>query len=131
MADTAGISEGEFAGLRREYRRRWRVDLCVVDADGKILLGSPLCNERECQACEQARAFAIVEALRWGEPTVGACWRQRLLWAVPLMHNEKVVGGLVASVLRKEGVLGRTGQGASRHPPGVRGATGIRGATET
>jgi hypothetical protein len=29
---------------------------------------------------------------------VGFCARQRLLWAVPLMDNERVTGGIVASV---------------------------------
>jgi AraC-like DNA-binding protein len=102
MPQMIGISEGQFSSLRREYRRRWRVDLCVVDADGKIVMGSLSCSERECRACEQARAFAVAEALRWGEPTVGFCWRQRLLWAIPLMYNEKVIGGLVASVSEKK-----------------------------
>ena len=48
-----------------------------------------------------SRASAIQEALRWGEPTVGFCPGQRLLWAVPLMRNEQVVGGLVANVSEK------------------------------
>ena len=41
------------------------------------------------------RRQAIMEALRWGEPCLvldpGGC----LLWAVPLMNNEQVTGGLV------------------------------------
>lgn len=98
MPQATGISEGQFARLRREYRRHWQVDLCAVDADGRVMLGGTSCSQRECRACEQARAFAVAEALRWGEPTVGFCWRQRLLWAVPLMQNEQVVGGLVASI---------------------------------
>jgi len=98
MPTAIGISENLFARLARGYRRRWPVSLYAVDAEGRIVLGRPPCPERDCQPCEQARAFAIREALRWGEPTVGFCARQRLLWAVPLMDNERVTGGIVASV---------------------------------
>lgn len=96
-----GISENLFARLAREYRRRWPVELHAIDAEGRVVFGRRSCPDRDRQACEQARAFAVREALRWGEPTVGFCSRQRLLWAVPLMDNERVTGGIVASVPEK------------------------------
>ncbi len=101
MQPDLGISESQFARLKRQYRQRWPVNLCAVDAQGRVVLGDPACPDRDCQACEQTRAFAIAEALRWGESTVGFCSRQRLLWAVPLMHNEQVTGALVANVPEK------------------------------
>jgi len=101
MSPDIGISEGQFIRLAREYRRRWGVSLCAVDAEGKIRLGKVSCSQGDCLTCCQARASAIREALRWGEPTVGFCRGQRLLWAVPLMRNEQVAGGLVANVSEK------------------------------
>jgi AraC-like DNA-binding protein len=101
MPASIGISENLFARLARQYRRRWPVSLYAIDAEGRVALGRPPCPDRDCQACEQSRAFALREALRWGEPTVGFCARQRLLWAVPLMDNERVTGGIVASVPEK------------------------------
>jgi AraC-like DNA-binding protein len=102
MTRETPIDPETFAALRREYcRRRKQVSLCATDAEGGILLGSPSCRRQGCPGCMQARAFAITEALRWGEPTVGFCDCQRLLWAVPLMMNERVSGGLVASAAEK------------------------------
>lgn len=98
MPGAIGVSENMFERLARQYRRRWPVSLYAVDAEGRVVLGRNQCPGRDGHPCEQARAFAIREALRWGEPTVGFCARQRLLWAVPLMHNERVTGGIVASV---------------------------------
>lgn len=40
--------------------------------------------------------MAVREALRWGEPSIEICPGQRLVWAVPLMHNEVVCGGILA-----------------------------------
>lgn len=97
-----GIAGDQFVRLRREYRRRWRVNLCAVDPDGRVCLGPGPCCEREGRECPAARAAAIQEALRWGEPTVGFCRGQRLLWAVPLMLNERVAGGLVANATERQ-----------------------------
>src|SRR5690242_944331 len=110
MSKDVGITEDQFAELAREYRRRWQVKVCAVSPEGQIVFGQPSCLGFDCRECEQAHVLAIDEALRWGEPTIGFCARQRLLWAVPLMRNEKVLGGLIASVPEKEVfVAGPTG----------------------
>ncbi|QQE12024.1 helix-turn-helix transcriptional regulator [Planctomycetota bacterium] len=41
-------------------------------------------------------AFNVQEGLRFGEPTVTYCPDKRLYWAVPIMQNSKVLGGIVA-----------------------------------
>lgn len=51
------------------------------------------------------RRQAILEALRWGEPCLLLDSAGCLLWAVPLMNNEQVTGGLVVegvALLRDE-----------------------------
>jgi AraC-like DNA-binding protein len=101
MPQDIGITEAQFTRLARQYRQRWRVSICAASPAGQIVFGKSACPRFDCRQCEQDRAFAIQEALRWGESTVGFCWRQQLLWAVPLMRNEQVLGGLIASVPEK------------------------------
>lgn len=43
-------------------------------------------------------AFAVEQALRFGEPTVSYGPAGRLYWAVPLMDNARCLGGLVAGL---------------------------------
>ena len=44
------------------------------------------------------RRLAIEESLRWGDPAVEPGPDGTLVWAVPLLHNARLVGGLIASV---------------------------------
>ena len=86
-----------FKDLRREYRRATGYALLCVDP-----LGGMVHDDRGCADCPRhpecaaARRQAVAEALRWGEPCVSACPADSVIWGVPLMHNEEVLGGLVA-----------------------------------
>ena len=60
-------------------------------------------SQRGRNACRRA----VGEALRWGQPTVEPCPPLRLVWAVPLMHNDALLGGLVAGVSESK-VFGRS-----------------------
>lgn len=62
-----------------------------------MILGRSTGKEADGEACNRARQHAMNESLRWGEPTVVPYMHDRLMWAVPLMHNARVLGGLVAS----------------------------------
>ena len=44
------------------------------------------------------RRLAIDEALRWGEPAVQPAPCETVVWAVPLLLNQKLYGGLVAGI---------------------------------
>ena len=84
-----------FTTLVAQYRRRWRAELCVVDAEGRITSATgPHAEPSQVQA----RKLVVEEALRWGEPIVMPGPGEMLLWAVPLMHNAELRGGLVASI---------------------------------
>lgn len=98
MADEIGILETQFDRLAAEYRRRCRVSICAVNTAGERVFGKTSCRIPDCPDCLQSHVRAIDEALRWGEPTIGFSTGQRLLWAVPLMRNEHLLGGLIASV---------------------------------
>ncbi len=96
-----GIGRAVWQRLARRYRARWGAGLYAVNAAGGLVFGRPGCRECDSPACREARQFAVREALRWGEPTVELCPGGRLIWAVPLMHNELLRGGLVASVTER------------------------------
>jgi hypothetical protein len=48
-----------------------------------------------------ARQLAIQEALRWGDPAFEMAPQQVILFAVPLMHNAALTGGLVAGITER------------------------------
>lgn len=104
------IDAKTFNRLAASYADRWQVGLCLVDADGHPLLGGGQCAQcRNDHECDEARAFAVNEGLRWGEPSIVQCPGHRLLWAVPLMHNAQVLGGLVASATEQQVLSGIDG----------------------
>lgn len=102
-----GIGRNEFEQLRRSYRRRFKVALCAVAGDGRIRFGTAPC--RNASRCAAAYRRAIREALRWGEPSVASCACEQFIWALPLMRNAKLLGGLVAGVSEGRLRSGRAG----------------------
>lgn len=90
------------AAAYRDIRKRWRQDrgateLVVCDPAGAAVQGCWPAGFPPATA-----AHAVGEALRWGEPCVvetGGVF----CWAVPLMVNAQVTGGLVALI--SEGAL--------------------------
>ncbi len=104
-----GVTREVFTRLAADYRRRWKIGLCVARPDGTIVLGDSGFREKDAAVCDTARRHAIAEALRWGEPTVVSYPHKRLLWAVPLMNNAEVLGGLIASASEKRVLPGDTG----------------------
>lgn len=84
-----------FDALAAGYRGTTGFDLAAVDPDGSFLRGggrAPSCVADE--KCRANRAQAVAEALRWGEPCVMCCNCGRALWAVPVMQNQRLCGGL-------------------------------------
>ena len=95
-----GVDKKLFLKLSRQYRRRWRVPLYLIRPDGGILHGQATGQTGSRNACI-IRKGAIESALRWGDPTVESYDNDRLMWGVPLMHNSRVVGGLIASTTER------------------------------
>lgn len=98
MARVPALTENQFRDLVTAYALRWQVSLVVVDTDGNVLhrhlAGDPPCGKE----CTQARVTVLNEAWRWGDPAVSACPHGRLQWAAPIMANQLVTGGIVASI---------------------------------
>lgn len=82
--------------VRREYAAEVGVALYRCDGAGVTVSGKLPCRDGNCDECAGARRLAIEESIRWGEATVMFCPRKRLVWAVPLMTNQELLGGLVA-----------------------------------
>jgi AraC-like DNA-binding protein len=94
----APIPRATWERIQRRYFHRWKIRLCLARTDGSLIAGSPPCPKAQTDECRALRELAISEAVRWGEPTVEICPHRRLVWAVPLMHNSRVTGGLIASL---------------------------------
>jgi AraC-like DNA-binding protein len=87
-----------FTALAAEHRHRTRFPLAAVDAEGRFLRGEgrvPECAQNA--TCQPFRLLAVTEALRWGEPCVTCCACGRAMWAVPVMRNQSLCGGLVVT----------------------------------
>lgn len=93
-----GIDRRRFMALAREYQRRFRVPMMGCDALGRIVHAVNKTKMDEAAELCQARRQAISEAMRWGEPTAQMAMGNVLVWAVPLLHNHELLGGLVATI---------------------------------
>jgi len=87
-----GSDEDNHRTLAGEYAERYPCRVVVCDLDGTVRDGGAGPGDAG------ARAQAIAEAARFGEPVVVAGERDRFVWAVPLMHNARVLGGLCTGV---------------------------------
>ncbi len=89
------LKEYKCTAILEAYATEWGIDVYPVQVDGRLLdrkCCAGLCSDK----CRQARQWAVSEALRWGEPTIDYCPGSRLIWAVPIMLNNTLMGGLVA-----------------------------------
>lgn len=105
------LQEAGFPGLARLYREQTRFALVAIDAEGNQIAPRPR-PEPSGQSGRAARAQALSEALRWGEPCVTCDREDRTLWAVPVMRNQRLLGGLLVQggELRRPLVAGRLDQ---------------------
>jgi AraC-like DNA-binding protein len=68
----------------------------LTDLEGNVVANSSACRDQGGKTeCAEARARAVEEALRWGEPSMLLCPAGYVIWAVPVMENAAVLGGLV------------------------------------
>jgi AraC-like DNA-binding protein/ligand-binding sensor protein len=82
-----------FEQLAREYGRVWGLCCVLTDAHGNDVAGSVPCPAPE--KCSAFRRRAIEEALRWGEPSMLLCPMGYVIWAIPVMENAVVIGGII------------------------------------
>jgi len=89
----------QFAQLADQYMRTWQLPCALANAFGYLVAGSLTCSH-ECSSapeCAAARRRAIEESVRWGEPSVYLCPQGNVIWAVPVMMNSVVTGGVIVT----------------------------------
>lgn len=84
-----------FANIAAAYQRKWDIALAVAGPDGRVIHPVQL---RDSDTLVAVRRLAIEEALRWGEPAVEPCSDGTIVWAIPIMHNARVLGGIIAAI---------------------------------
>jgi AraC-like DNA-binding protein len=111
-----GISEDQFIHCRDIYEQHWPGSICACDTNGKIVLGEPQLKKLSPETPNfsstafpstnsgenRARSLAIRDGHDFGESTLSFCGDDHLIWAVPLMQNSQLTGGLVAHVLEED-----------------------------
>ncbi|MHB9037647.1 MAG: helix-turn-helix domain-containing protein [Armatimonadota bacterium] len=109
-----------FEQLAREYNRAWGLCCVLTDAQGVCIDGrvpcSAIATDHQCSAF---RRKAIEEALRWGEPSMLLCPGGFVIWAVPVMENAVVIGGII---VEKVAVSASPTEGGSLSPANTRRA---------
>ncbi|MBI5831423.1 MAG: helix-turn-helix transcriptional regulator [Armatimonadetes bacterium] len=98
MADDLGIEQRVFDRVAAVYRSAYDLELVACRPDGMIVWRGLRSVAADTPTACAERDQAIRESLRWGEPTFSLTTDDRLVWAVPLMRNAAVLGGLVSQV---------------------------------
>ncbi len=83
----------------QRYHEAWGLSSVLVDIHGAVVAGDATCAP-SCicaEDCADARRRAVEESVRWGEPSILLCPHENLIWAVPVMENAHVLGGIVAA----------------------------------
>jgi AraC-like DNA-binding protein len=93
--EAAGPAGDAFERIASLYRSRWGIDLQVATPDGQVI---PAPLTPDSPQLVSVRRLAIEEALRWGEPAVEPSSEGMIVWAIPLMHNARIFGGLIAAI---------------------------------
>lgn len=97
LAITAVKDLPNFKHISSRYKKDYDLPLTLVDHQGRVIQGGACCSipDDECR-CEEARMRAVDETLRWGEPYLHLCCGNCIIWAVPVMENAELLGGIVA-----------------------------------
>lgn len=95
MSSSATLDYRAVTVLAERYDARWALPITVCQADGRIIWPESAAVTQPVAQHEWLR-LATSEALRWGEPTFTLTPADELLWAVPLMLNGLLLGGLVS-----------------------------------
>ena len=94
------LSKTEFKKIRISYLRSYNIELYEINPSG-IREGSAgsICN---LPPLVNARAHALSESVRWGEPYSFFLMPNVLSWMVPLVCDGEVLGGLVGGEVMSE-----------------------------
>ena len=84
----------------RVYSQKWQMDCTILDAEGNVVYSSEGYHTdcEFCTKCKTMRRQSMEEAARWGEPFSQLCLDGNIIWTVPIMFNQTIIGGMMAAV---------------------------------
>ena len=101
MQDGAVLPRETMRQIRQEYRSRYGLDADFVAFDG-FVIGAGFRATRNVPLLSRARADALQEGVRWGEPYSFFLTPGILSWIVPLVNGDTVHGGLSGGEVRSQ-----------------------------
>lgn len=94
------ISEAQFQNLRRRYERKWGVKLAILDTDGVLVMGW-LPENGENAEFRRLFKMQMHEAMRWGDAPFDLLPDGSMVWVIPIMLNQRLMGGVAAHIARR------------------------------
>jgi len=106
MSISTLIPKTKFGQLSKKYARKTGLPLLLVDLSGEIIDELDKCSLCERLLGEEDKILkkncrlkmmnAVEEAFRWGEGYITSCPVGLIMFAVPIVHKQRLVGGLVS-----------------------------------
>jgi AraC-like DNA-binding protein/ligand-binding sensor protein len=84
--------------LAVSYYRHWKVGTALFDINGQVIASEHFDCGVDCDMkgeCEPLRAKMANESMRWGEPSIQLCPASMMIWAIPIMLNNEINGGIL------------------------------------
>ncbi|MDR1611333.1 MAG: helix-turn-helix transcriptional regulator [Planctomycetota bacterium] len=95
------MTPSRFRRLRGDYEKKWSARLTLVDEEGRVWMGCPPPGWKS-EANPALFKKLIEESLRWGETPVDLCSDGSMIWAVPLLLNSRLAGGVAAAIRKRD-----------------------------
>ena len=100
------VTRTNFKRLSQDYRSKTGSPLILVNLKGDIVHGSNSCdlcgrilgnkNMMLIKNCRMKMISAVKEAFRWGEGYITTCPIGLIMFAIPIVQNKKLLGGLLS-----------------------------------
>ncbi len=94
------LSEALFLKLRSAYEAKWGARLAVLDTDGNFITGH-LPDNGDSPENRRLYTMQMRESLRWGDAPFDLLADGTMVWVVPLMLNQRLMGGIAAHITRR------------------------------
>ena len=97
--------------LAVSYYRHWKVGTALFDIKGNIIASDHFDCGNGCETqseCIFLREKMANESMRWGEPSIQLCPASLMIWAVPIMINNELNGGIIGGSIDIAQLPGKT-----------------------
>jgi two-component system response regulator YesN len=106
MSIGALIPRRKFVQLSKKYTQRTGLPLLLIDSNGDIIYKLDQCSLCERllgkedrvlkKKCRLTMIKAVEEAFRWGEGYITSCPAGLIMFAVPVVHEQRLSGGFLS-----------------------------------